>query len=79
MATVEVSLKAAGVHSSSKITDSFVASFPGLHHITAFSIHPRHFEDQQSFFKASIKVWQKAFLEFIDSQLWTAAQLAHLT
>ena len=35
MATVEVSLKAASVHSSSKIADSFVASFPGLPHITA--------------------------------------------
>jgi len=29
MATVEVSHKAAGVRSSSKITDSYVASFPG--------------------------------------------------
>jgi len=78
MATVEVSLKAVGVHSSSKITDSFVASFPCLPHITASSIHSLHFRDQQSFFRASVKVWQKAFLEFIDSQLWTAAQLAHL-
>jgi len=79
MATVEVSHKAASVHSSSKITDSFVASFPGLPHITAFSIHSWHFRDQQSFFRVSVEVWQKAFLEFIDSQLWTAAQLAHLT
>ena len=60
MATVEVFHKAASVHSSSIITDSFVASF------------------QQSFFRASIEVWQKAFLKFIDSQLRTAAQLAHL-
>ena len=79
MPTVEVSLKTAGVHSSSKITDSFVASFPTLPHITAFSIHSWHFRDQQILFMASIEVWQKAFLEFIDSQLWTAAQLAHLT
>jgi len=35
MATVEVSHKAASVHTSSKIADSFVASFPGLPHITA--------------------------------------------
>jgi len=37
MATVEVSHKAAGVRSSSKITDSYVASFPGLPHIITFS------------------------------------------
>jgi len=38
MATIEVSCKAAGVRSSSKITDSYVASFPGLPHIITFSI-----------------------------------------
>ena len=38
-AAVEVSYKAAGVRSSSKITDSYVASFPGLPHIITFSIH----------------------------------------
>jgi len=43
MATVEVSHKATGVHSLSKITDSYIASFPGLPHIIAFSIHSRHF------------------------------------
>ena len=37
MATVEVFHKAAGVCNSSKITDSFVASFPGLPHIIAFN------------------------------------------
>ena len=39
MATTEVFHKPAGVRSSSKITDSFVASFPGLPHIITFSIH----------------------------------------
>jgi len=38
MATVEVFQKAAGVRSSSKITDGFVTSFPGLPHIIAFSM-----------------------------------------
>ena len=37
MATTEVFHKPAGVRSSSKITDSFVASFPGLPHIIAFN------------------------------------------
>ena len=65
MATVEVSHEAAGVRSSSKI----VASFPGLPYIIAFSIHSQHFRDHQRFFRTSIEVWQKDFLEFIDSQL----------
>ena len=30
MATVEISHRAVGVHSSSKISDSYVALFPGL-------------------------------------------------
>jgi len=48
-AAVEVIYKAAGVRSSSKITGSYVlvASFPGLPHIIAFSIHSRHFRDHQ--------------------------------
>jgi len=59
MATVEVSHKAAGVRSSSKtVTDSYVASFPGLPHIIAFSIHSRHFRDHQRFFRTSIEVGQ---------------------
>jgi len=37
MATTEVFHKAAGVRSSSKITNSFVASLPGLPHIIAFN------------------------------------------
>jgi len=37
MATTEVFHKAAGVRSSSKITDSFVALFPGLPHIIIFN------------------------------------------
>ena len=78
MATVEVSHKAAGVHSSSKITNSYVTSFPGLPHIITFSKRSRHFRDQQRFLRVSIKVWQKAFPEFIDSQLQTAVWLAHL-
>jgi len=69
MATVEVSHKAVGVHSSSKIADSYVASFPGLPHITAFSIHSRHFRDHQCFFRISIEVWQKVFPEFVAFQL----------
>jgi len=77
MATVEVFHKAASVRSSSKITNSFVASFPGLPNIIAFRIHPRHFRDQQSFFRESIQVWQKVFPEFIASQLQIAVQLAH--
>ena len=77
MATVKVSHKAAGVGSSSKITDSYVASFPGLPHIIAFSIHSRHFQDHQCFFRTSMEVWQKVFPEFIDSQLQIAVLLAH--
>ena len=77
MATVDVSHKAAGVHSSSKITNSYVAFFPGLPHTIDSSIHSRHFRDQKCFFRASIEVWQKAFPEFIDSQLQAAAWLAH--
>jgi len=77
MATVEVSHKAAGVCSSSKITHSYVASFPGLPHIIAFSVHSRHFRDQQRFLRISIEVWQKVFPEFIDSQLLIAMWLAH--
>ena len=65
MATVEVSHKAASVHSSSKITDSYVASFPGLPQIIAFSILSRHFRDHQRFFRTSIEVWQKV----LESQL----------
>jgi len=70
MATFEVSHKAGGVHSSSKITDSYVASFPGLPHIFTFGIHSRHLWDHQRFFWISIEVWRKVFPEFIDSQLW---------
>ena len=70
MATVEVSHKAASVHSLSKITDSYVASLPGLPHIITFSIHSQHFQDNQRLFRTSIKVWQKVFPEFIDCQLW---------
>ena len=69
MATVEVFHKAAGVCSSSKITGSYVASFPGLPHIIAFCIHLWHFQDHQRFFRTSIEVWQKVFSNFIDSQL----------
>jgi len=61
MTTVEVSHKAAGVCSSSKITDSYVTLFPGLPHLIAFSIHSRHIRDQQRFFRASIEVWQRLF------------------
>jgi len=59
MATVEVSHKAAGVCSSSKITDSYAASFPGLPNIIAFSIHSQHFRDHQRFFRTSVEVWQE--------------------
>jgi len=55
-ATVEVSHKAAGDRSSSKITDSYVASFPCLPHIITFSIHSWHFRDHQCFFRTSIEV-----------------------
>jgi len=55
VATVEVSHKASGVRSSSKITDSYVASFPNLPHIIAFSIHSRYFQDHQRFFRTSIE------------------------
>jgi len=61
--TVEVSHKAGGVRTSSKITDSYVASFPDLPYIKAFSIHSRHFQDHQRFFRTSSKVWQKGFPE----------------
>jgi len=58
MATVKVSYKAASVCSSSKITNSYTASFPDLPHIIAFSLNSRHFQDQQCFFRVSIKVWK---------------------
>jgi len=61
METVKVSHKAAGVHSSSIITYSYVIMFPGLPHIIAFSIHSQHFWDHQRFFTTFIKVWQKVF------------------
>ena len=48
----------------SKITDSYVASIPGLPHIIAFSIHSWHFWDHQCFFRTSNEVWQKVFPEF---------------
>jgi len=48
MAAVEVSHKAAGVRGSSKITDSYVASFQGLPHIIAFNIHSRHLQDHST-------------------------------
>jgi len=70
MATVEVSHKTAGVHSSSKITESYIALFPGLPHIIAFSIHSLHFRYHQRFLRTSIEVWQMFFPEFIDSQPW---------
>ena len=39
MATVEVFHKAAGVCNSSKITDSYVASFPGLFPTSSLSVY----------------------------------------
>jgi len=59
LAMVEVFHEAASVHSSSKITDSYVASFPGLPHIIAFSLYIRHFRDHQCSFRTSIQVWQR--------------------
>ena len=41
-------------------------------------VHSQHLWQQWCFFRASIEVWQNVSLEFIDSQLQTAAQLAHL-
>jgi len=72
MATVDVSHKAASVCSSSKFTDSYVASFP--HHRFQYTLAA--LQDQQRFFRASIEVWQR-FSEFTDSPLPIAVRLAH--
>ena len=41
-------------------------------------MHSQHLWQQRYFFRASIEMWQNFFPEFIDTQLQTAAQLAHL-
>ena len=41
-------------------------------------VRSQHLWQQRCFFRASIEVWQNVFLEFIDTQLQTAARLAHL-
>ena len=46
-------------------------------HTMCIFMHSRHVLQQWHFFRASIVVRQMAFLEFMDSQLQTAARLAY--
>jgi len=78
MATIEVFHKAAGVRSSSKVTDSFVTSFPGLLHVIAFnSVYIHGTFETNSASLGHLSKSGKVFLEFIDSQLQIAVRLAH--
>ena len=76
MATVEVSHKAAGVCSSSKTTDIYVASLPGLP-TSLLPVYTHGTFETKSASLGHLSKSGKRLSLFTDSQLQAAARLAH--